>query len=335
MALPIPDQVVVITGASSGIGRETALAFARAGAAVIGAARNEAALASLRQEARGFGGQIETVVADVSIFGDVESIAAHAIERFGRIDTWVNNAAVTVYGRLNDLEPDELARVVAVDLLGAMYGSKVALAEMSRRGAGTIINIGSVLSERGVQLQAPYVASKHGIAGFTEALRLEVRETAPEIDVVLILPSSINTPFFEHARSKLGELPAPIPPVYQPHAVAKAIVHAAEHGGRDIVVGGAGKMLVVNDRIASALMDRVMTTTGLMSRMQRARRPDDAADNLFQPSRGSGSTTGEFGDGAIATSVYTNQLELHPMRKRAALGLALIGGLWLMRRMST
>ena len=133
---------------------------------------------------------------------------------------------------IRSIEPDELDRVVRVDLLGQMFGSKVALARMQAAGRGTIVNVGSVLSDRGVQLQVPYVASKHGVAGFTEALRLEVKETTPDIDVVLILPSSINTPFFDHARSKLGTLPAPIPPVYDPRVVAEAIVHAAEHGGR-------------------------------------------------------------------------------------------------------
>ena len=253
----LDQQVVVVTGASSGIGRETALLLAERGACVVAVARNETALATLVQDIQTTGGQAEAVVADVADYGAVERAGDRAIERFGRIDTWINNAAVSIYAQFDSIEPDGLDRVVRVDLLGQMFGSKVALAKMQAAGRGTIVNVGSVLSDRGVQLQVPYVASKHGVAGFTEALRLEVKETTPDIDVVLILPSSINTPFFDHARSKLGTLPAPIPPVYDPRVVAEAIVHAAEHGGREIVVGGAGKLLPP----ASAeldLMDRYM-----------------------------------------------------------------------------
>src|SRR3954451_9118730 len=334
MGTPLRDQVVVITGASTGIGRETALAFARAGASIVPAARGEEALTTLAAEIQQLGGQAEPVVADVAEYADVERIGQRAIERFGRIDTWINNAAVALYGSLDQLEASEIARVINVDLLGEIHGSKVALSHLRQRGLGTLINVGSVLSERGTQLQTPYVASKHGVAGFTEALRLEVQESTPEIDVVLILPSSINTPLFEHARSKLGVLPAPIPPVYEPQVVAEAILHAAEHGGRDIVVGGAGKMLVLSDRLSSTLLDRVMTAGRSMSNAQRSRRPDDHEDNLFRPSPGPGATTGEFGDGAYPVSVYTSQLELHPNRKRAIVAAAILGGFLLMRRVA-
>src|SRR4051812_4287039 len=309
----LDQQVVVITGASQGIGRETALLFGRRGSSVVAAARNETALRTLVDEIAAAGGQAEAVVADVADHAAVERLGDRAIERFGRIDTWINNAAVSVYARFDSLEPDEIERVVRVNLLGEMFGSKVALARMRVTGRGTIINVGSILSERAVQLQAPYVATKHGIAGFTEALRLELKESAPDIDVVLILPSSINTPFFDHARSKLGTLPAPIPPVYDPRVVAEAIVHAAEHGGREIVVGGAGKLLTTSQRLSSTLMDRFMIMGRQMEKQQEADQPDDRRDNLFEPSTGSGSVRGEFGEGAKTVSLYTRELELHPM----------------------
>jgi short-subunit dehydrogenase len=174
MRTPLNEQVVVITGASQGIGRETAREMAGRGAAVLAAARNEQALSELVAEIRSAGGQAEFVVADVADYDQVERIGERAIERFGRVDTWINNAAVSIYASVEQLEPDEMERLVRVNLLGQMFGSKVALKRMKPRHAGTIINVGSALSERAAPLQAAYVASKHGIAGFTEALRLEL-----------------------------------------------------------------------------------------------------------------------------------------------------------------
>jgi short-subunit dehydrogenase len=333
--LPLGEQIVIVTGASQGIGRETALLLARRGASVVAAARNEEALGTLAAEIGRSGGQVETVVADVADYSDVEAIADRSIERFGRIDTWINNAAVSVYARLDDLQPDELDRVVRVNLLGQMYGSKVAAARMASRGRGTIINVGSALSERAVPLQSAYVATKHGVAGFTEALRLELAESTPEIHVVLILPSSINTPLFNFARSKIGVMPMPVPPVYEPRVVAEAIGHAAEHGGRDIVVGGWGKLLILGQRLSPTLMDRYMVQGRRLEKQQATDRPDDRRDNLFEPSTGPGSTRGEFGAGAKPLSIYTRELELHPLRKRLVVAAAMLAGLLAVRKVGT
>ncbi len=326
MRKPLNDQVVVITGASQGIGRETALRVAAAGASVVVGARNEEALQDLTTEIARLGGRSEAVVADVADPRQVERIGAAALERFGRVDTWVNNAAVSIYGTVEQLEPEEMERLVQVNLLGLMYGSKVAAALMRPYGGGTIINVGSALSDRAIPLQAAYVASKHGVAGFSEALRLELTRDDAEIDVVLILPSSINTPLFDFARSKLGVQPMPVPPVYAPAVVAEAICHAAEHGGREIVVGGWGKLLTVAQWVSPSLLDRYMLQGGRAFEQQQTDRPDDRRDNLFEPSTGPGSTTGQFGTGSKPSSRYTRHLELHPMRKRAsilALGVAL------------
>jgi short-subunit dehydrogenase len=301
----------------------------------VAAARNEDALETLAAEIRRSGGEVETVVADVAQYADVERIADRAVERFGRIDTWVNNAAVSVYARFDDLEPAELERVVRVNLLGQMFGSRVAVARMKAQGVGSIINVGSALSERAVPLQSAYVATKHGVAGFTEALRLELEESSPGIDVVLILPSSINTPLFNFARSKVGVMPMPVPPVYEPRVVAEAIAHAAAHGGREIVVGGWGKLLIMGQRLSSTLMDRYMVQDRRLEKQQVTDRPDDRRDNLFAPSTGPGSTRGEFGAGAKPVSVYTREFELHPLRKRLVVAAAILAGVFAVRKVGT
>jgi short-subunit dehydrogenase len=332
MTKPIADQVVVITGASQGIGRETALQLARRGASVVVSARNEVALRDLvREIAEVHGGQAEPVVTDVAEWDQVERLAEAAMGRFGRIDTWVNNAAVSLYGTVEQLDPAEMERLVAVNLLGQMYGSKAAVARMKDRG-GTIINVGSALSERAIPLQSVYVATKHGVQGFSEALRLELMHEEAGIDVVVILPSSTNTPLFNFARSKLGVMPMPVPPVYQPTAVAEAICHAAEHGGREIVVGGWGKLLVAAQRLSPSLLDRYMLQGSRSFEQQKTDRPDDRRDNLFEPSTGRGSSTGEFGDASRPTSVYTTLFELHPNRKRGAFAALLVALVTALRR---
>ena len=326
METPLGTQVVVITGASQGIGRETALQMGRAGASLVVAARNEEALGTLADEVRALGAEAEAVPTDVADYAQVAALGQRAMDRFGRIDTWVNDAAVSVYATVEQMEAEEIERVIAVNLLGIIYGSKVAASHMRAVGRGRIINVGSALSERAVPLQSAYVASKHGVAGFSEALRLELAREKVDIEVVLILPSSMNTPLFNFARSKMGVQPMPVPPVYQPRTVAEAICHAAEHGGREIVVGGWGKLLVMAQRLSPSLLDRYMLQGSRAFKQQKTKRPDDARDNLFDASTGPGSTTGDFGEGAKQTSLYTTHLELHPERKRM-INAALLSGL--------
>jgi short-subunit dehydrogenase len=330
---PLAEQVVVITGASSGIGRETAELLAERGASVVVAARNETALDTLVTEIEGRGGRAERVVADVADPAQVELIGERAVARFGRVDTWVNNAAVSIYATVEQLEPAEMRRLIEVNLLGVMYGSRVALTLMKPHGSGTIINVGSALSDRAVPLQSAYSAAKHGIAGFSEALRLELERDESGIGVVLIQPSSINTPFFSWARSKVGAQPQPIPPVYEPSVVAEAIAHAAEHGGREIVVGGAGKLLTLGQWLSPSLVDRYLLQGDRGTATQTTDQPDDGVDNLFEPSTGPGRSTGDFGEGAKATSVYTRVFELHPNVKRALTGAGLLGTLFVVRRL--
>jgi NAD(P)-dependent dehydrogenase (short-subunit alcohol dehydrogenase family) len=322
---PIADQVVVITGASSGIGREAALQFAEAGAAVVPVARNRDDLEALRLELERIGGRAHPIVADVSEWRQVENAANAAAERFGRIDTWVNNAAVSLYATVEESDVAELRRVIEVILMGQIHGMKAALPHLRRQGRGAIINVGSVLSERAVPLQAAYCAAKHGIKGFTESFRMELEHQGSGISVTLIKPSSMNTPLFEHARSKMGVRPRPIPPVYEPSTVAEAIRYAAEHPIRDITVGGAGKALELLERLSPRLADRYMLRGGSAFRQQRTSKRDGGRDNLLEPMSGTGRTRGSHGSEAKSVSGYTRAFEQHPARK-GLLALAAVVG---------
>jgi NAD(P)-dependent dehydrogenase (short-subunit alcohol dehydrogenase family) len=326
------NQVVVITGASSGIGRATAVMLGERGASVVLAARNEAALREVAKEIERLGGVAEVVVTDVAEWPQVERLAQRAVDRFGRFDTWVNNAAVSTYATVEESTVEEIDRVLQVNLHGQIYGVKAALPHLARQGQGTIINVASALAERGVPLQAAYCAAKHGIKGFTESLRLELARDHPGITITLIEPSSINTPLFTHARSKLGVKPQPIPPIYEPSVVAETILFAIEHPRRTIVAGGSGKMLVLAEKLSPALVDWYMLQNERGFRQQQTDQPDDGQDNLFAPLEGTGSTTGEFGQRSQAISLFTRHLELHPRRTRMLSAAVLAGLVALVRR---
>ena len=332
MPRPLNRQTIVITGASSGIGRETAVEAGKRGASVVLAARNEDALQEAARRIEQEGGRALVVPTDVGDWEQVERLAGAAVEHFGRIDTWVNNASVSTYAAVEETTAEEFDRVVQVNLMGTIYGVKAVLPYMKRQGEGTIINVGSVLSERSVPLQSGYCAAKHGVKGFTEALRMELAREKSGINVTLILPSSINTPFFNHARSKMGVKPQPIPPVYEPRVVAEAILFAAEHPRRDIFAGGAGKMFAVMEAISAPLVDRYMLQGDRMFKQQQTDQPDDGRDNLFAPMNGGGRTRGDFGKGSWSASPYTRYLELHPNRKRLVLTAALVGVVALLQR---
>ena len=326
MTRSLRQQVVVITGASSGIGRETSLQLARRGARITAVARGQQALDTLVDEVTRMGGQIHTVTGDVADPATTERAAAEAVERFGRIDTWVNNAAVSIYATIEDLTVDEFRRVTEVNYLGQVHGVKAALPHLRAAGGGTIVNVGSALSERAVPLQAAYCAAKHAIKGFTEALRVEMERERSGINVVLIEPASMNTPLFDHARSKAGRRPVPIPPIYEPRVTAKAIVHAAEQPVAVIATGGASKLFTVVERINPRLLDWWQLRNDSGVRDQLGDRPDDGSDNLAEPIETTGSVTGRFGRQSKASSIYTDLFELHPARKLAA-GIATLAGL--------
>ncbi len=318
MIPPLHEQIVVITGASSGIGRATAHAFAKSGATVVIAARNEVALHDVAQAIMGAGGRAQVVATDVADWQQVERLARETMNAFGRIDTWVNAAAGVVYATVEDTSIEEAERVLQVDLLGTIYGVKAALEQMKHQGRGTIINIGSVASIRALPYLSAYCAAKHGVKGFSESLRMELAREHPNIHVTLVLPSGVNTPFFNHARSKLGVKPMPIPPAYSPELVADAIVSAAERPRRDIYIGGPGFLLAVGERLSPALMDRVSLWGNALFRLQKSNEPDDGVDNLFQPMSETGRVHGDFPE-LTKPSMFTPVFELMPTWQRLSL----------------
>jgi len=304
----LEDQVIVITGASSGIGLATAKMAAKRGARVVVSARNAEDLDRVAGEVTSAGGFALAHAADVSDPRAVAELRDAAIDRFGRIDTWVNNAGLSVYGKLDEVDLVEARRVFDVNFWGVVHGSRIALETMSERG-GIIINVGSVLSDIAIPIQGFYSASKHAVRGFTDALRVEIRMEDLPVDVCLVKPSSIDTPYVEHARNYLDTLPINPPPVYAPEVVADAILHCAQHPKRDLVVGGAGKLLTLLDRIAPSWGDAVMART--MAKAQQSDKPKSESDSLFLAPLVEGRERGPHRAMTFERSVYT-KLAMHP-----------------------
>ena len=327
---PISEQVVVLIGASSGIGRQAALDFARRGARVVAAARDEESLGTLQEEIRSAGGTVLTVTADTSVFDDVHAVGERALERFGRIDTWVHLAAVSIYANFEQTTPDEWRRIIDVNLNGQAYGAMVALPHLRRAGGGALIHISSIEARRALPYQSAYAASKHGITGMLEALRLELQREGVPINVTEILPASINTPFFEKARTKLGVRPTGVPPMYDPKAVADAILHAAEHPVREFVVGGAGKLLKWTQEVSPGLADRFLMRIGFEGQKTEEVKAESAQDNLYRPMPRFSSVEGR---GTSHRSSY-NWVEMHPTASKLMLIGALTAAVTLMLRES-
>lgn len=305
MPRPLSEQVVVIVGASSGIGRASALAFAARGARVVCAARGTQALDTLVGGIQKDGGTAVAVPTDIADPAAVRSLAQLAEQLYGRIDTWVNVAAVGVWGRVEDITDAEFDRVMRVNFLGHVHGVHAALPPLRRAGGGTIIGISSAEGVRAVPLQAPYAASKFALRALYDCLRSELAQDGEPITVTTILPASVDTPFFEHARSKLGAMVKPPPPVYAPELVAENIVYAAAHPRREIPVGGAAAALILAQRFAPALTDALLSIRLFGADTQRTGRPDNGVDNLDNAIDGPGQVHGSFPGRVLQHSPFT------------------------------
>jgi NAD(P)-dependent dehydrogenase (short-subunit alcohol dehydrogenase family) len=321
---PVEEQVVALMGASSGIGRETALRFADRGAKVVVSARNEKGLNSLVEEKRGKGGQATAIPAEVTEFEQVKAVADRAVEVYGRLDTWVHLAAVLLVASFENTTPEEFARVVDVNLMGQVYGAMAALPHIKREGGGALIHVSSMGAKRSIPLQSAYCASKHGIDGFLESLRVELQHEKLPISVTQVMPATINTPFFDKARTKLGVKPVAPPPIYQAGIVSEAILHAAENPARDLVVGGAAKAVILSQTVSPRLLDILLKLRGFEVHYTSEPKPEDAPDNLFEPIEGHKVVEGSFRERAHPRSFY-NWLELHTTVKRGAVAGMAIG----------
>ena len=314
---PIEVQVAVVFGASSGIGRLTALEFARRGAKVCVAARGETGLKSLVEEIEASGGEAFYVVADTADFEQVKTVAEKTVQRYGRIDTWIHAAAVFLFATAEKTDPEEYKQLIEINLLGQIYGAKAALPHLKERG-GALIHISSVEAYRAAPYQSAYGASKHGLAGFLKVLRVELEHDQIPVAVTQILPAAINTPIYRTARNKMLFKPRPVPPIYHPQIVVDAIAYAAENPVRDLVAGAAGLGVVYAERISPHLADWASHAVGYTGQNSGEASDGNFAGNLFEPIEGKDKVEGEFSDEQIKTDPYT-WLKTNPKAKNTLL----------------
>lgn len=313
---PVHQQVVAIMGASSGIGRETALQFARSGAQLVVAARSGEGLATLIEEIALAGGTASHIVADTTIFEQVQAVADKAVQLYGRLDTWIHAAAVNLYATFEQTTPEEFARVIDVNLMGQVYGAMAALPHLRREGRGALIHVSSVEARRSFPYHSAYAASKHGIDGFLEAVRVELMHEQLPISITNIMPASINTPLFNKSRTKIGVKPQGLPPFYQPQSVAEAILYAAAHPTRELVVGSAGQTMLLLQKFAPSLMDALLDRVGFQLQHTQEPKPEQAPDNLFEP-MADDRVEGDFSGQARPS--LSSWLNIHPAAKWSAI----------------
>ncbi|MDQ3291282.1 MAG: SDR family oxidoreductase [Bacteroidota bacterium] len=284
---PLQEQVLVLTGASSGIGLATARMAAKEGVKLVLAARNEEALAQLVEEIRSQGGQAIYVPTDVGQEEDMNRLAETAIREFGGFDTWVNNAGISIFGHAEDVSIADMKRMFDTNFWSVVYGSRMAVKHFKERGTpGALINTGSFFGNRATPIQSTYAASKHALHGWTEALRMELEKEKAPVSVTLIHPGRIDTPYNEHARSYMDRQPAHRGMVYPPEAVAEAILFAAENPKRDMFVGFQSKFFTMMGHLTPRLLDKIMEV--IMYPTQLADRPSRSVEDnaLYRPGYG-------------------------------------------------
>ncbi len=277
------NQVVVITGASAGVGRAAAQAFARQGARIGLLARGQAGLEGAKRDVERLGGEAIILQADVADAAAVEQAAATVEEKFGPIDVWVNNAMCSVFSPIKEMTAEEFRRVTEVTYLGVVHGSLSALRRMLPRDHGVIVQVGSALAYRGIPLQGAYCGAKHAIQGFCDSLRCELLHDKSQVRVVMVQMPALNTPQFSWVKSRLPNQPQPVPPIFQPEIAADAIVYAAQNNRREVYVGMPAVEAIVGDKIAPGLLDHYLAATGYKGQQTDKPVSPNRRDNLWEP----------------------------------------------------
>ncbi|MGZ4597042.1 MAG: SDR family oxidoreductase [Actinomycetes bacterium] len=283
----MPPQVVVVTGASAGIGRAVAQAYGRRGAKVALLARGEQGLDGAAEDVRRGGGTALVIPTDTADAAQVFAAADRVEAELGEIDVWVNDAFTSVFSPFEQISPEEYRRVTEVSYLGYVYGTMAALQKMKPRDRGTVVQVGSALAYRGIPLQTAYCGAKHAIQGFHEALRCELIHERSNVHVTMVQMPAVNTPQFSWVLSRLPRHPQPVPPIYQPEVAADAVLHAADHPKRrEYWVGGTTAATLAANALAPGLLDRYLGRTGFDAQQTDEPRDPNAPENLWAPADG-------------------------------------------------
>jgi NAD(P)-dependent dehydrogenase (short-subunit alcohol dehydrogenase family) len=321
---PLSDQVIVVTGASSGLGRAVARAAGARGAKVVVTARNAEALDNCVREIEAAGGRGLAVPGDCTSQDEVEQVVERAVDGFGRIDTYVANAIVTVYAETYRYKADELRRIMDVNFFGQVYGYWAVLPHL-RESGGTFLSVQSALAYRGIPLQGGYCASKAALRNFFESARVELEKAKLGVDVSVVHPAAINTPQFDRDRQKIGTQPQPVPPIYQPEPFAEAVLHCCEHPIRELPVGWGAQKLLWGQKLSPRAGDFVLRRTGWKSQTTGEDKPVGSPDNLFEPLPGDPGAHGRFDAKARKSTLWTS-LRLRRRLVGAAAAAAVVAG---------
>jgi NADP-dependent 3-hydroxy acid dehydrogenase YdfG len=303
MSIPRPE-VVIITGATAGIGRATARLFAQQGAHIALLAREEERLEATRREVEQLGGKAITIPTDVADYAQVEAAAEIAESELGPIDIWVNDAMATVFAPIQDIAPEDFRRVTDVTYHGYVWGTMSALKRMRERNRGTIVQVGSAMAYRSIPLQSAYCGAKHAIKGFTESVRTELLNENSNVHITIVEMPAVNTPQFEWCATSLTEHPKPMGKVFKPEVAAEAIVWAAHARRKEVVVGMPSKMAIVGEKLAPGLADRILAKTAVSGQKLDEPIPENRPANLWEPVPGNYAAHGRFDEGARDNSAW-------------------------------